>query len=606
MMFNSGANLQLYLPIRVIMVMLLSVLSFTLSAQYKINYKIVDKDSATIKGNAGLLIDFKTKPDAEEYLQKLPVNLATKGFVTASVDSLKIDSLSAYVELFLGAQYRWTSLTLDSADAVFLRNAGLNLPGTSNKASGYNAVSNLQQKILDYYENNGYPFANIQLDSIHIEDDRISGKLKVDKGPLYKIDSIRNMGNAKISSNYLEHYLGFSPGTIFKKEKLQSISQRLQELTFVSEVKPWDLTMLGTGSILNLYLDNRKSSQVNVLIGLLPASTQLANNKMQVTGEANINLKNALGNGETIGLNWQNIQVKSPRLNILYQHPYLFKTPIGVNFNFDLFKKDSSFININFLVGAQYALSSRQSGSVFLQSMSSNLLTVDTFRVKAFRQLPEQADISSVNLGVSYEVNSTDYRFNPRRGNELNLSFSAGTKSIKKNNVIVQLFDESDPTFDFNTLYDTIKLKSYQFRMKVSAAHYFPVTRASTIRTAINAGWFQSENIFRNEVFQIGGYKLLRGFDEESQFASQYAVLTAEYRYLLGRNSFFFGFVDGGYTKNASLKSSPAYNYIGTGLGMAFETKAGIFNLSWAVGKRSDSRFDFRQSKIHLGYVNYF
>jgi hemolysin activation/secretion protein len=99
---------------------------------------------------------------------------------------------------------------------------------------------------------------------------------------------------------------------------------------------------------------------------------------------------------------------------------------------------------------------------------------------------------------------------------------------------------------------------------------------------------------------------LLRGFDEESQFASQYAVLTAEYRYLLGRNSYFFGFVDGGYTKNASLKSSPAYNYIGTGLGMAFETKAGIFNLSWAVGKRSDSRFDFRQSKIHLGYVNYF
>ena len=606
MMFNSGANLQLYLPTRVIMVILLSVLSLTLTAQYRVNYKIVDKDSASLKSKAGLLTDFKTKPDAEEFLLKLPVYLATKGFVTASIDSLKVDSLSAYVELFLGAQYRWTSLTLDSADAVFLRNAGLVLPGTSTRASGFNAVSNLQQKILDYYENNGYPFANIQLDSIQIEEDRISGKLKVDKGPLYKIDSIRNRGNAKISSNYLEHYLGFSPGTIFKKEKLQSISQRIQELTFVSEVKPWDLTMLGTGSILNLYLDNRKSSQVNVLIGLLPASTQLANNKMQVTGEANINLKNALGNGETIGLNWQNIQVKSPRLNILYQHPYLFKTPIGVNFNFDLFKKDSSFININFLIGAQYALSSRQSGSVFLQNMSSNLLTVDTFRVKAFRQLPEQADISSVNLGVSYEVNSTDYRFNPRKGNELNLSFSAGTKSIKKNNLIVQLFDESDPTFDFNTLYDTIKLKSYQFRMKLSAAHYFPVTRASTIRTAINAGWFQSENIFRNEVFQIGGYKLLRGFDEESQFASQYAVLTAEYRYLLGRNSFFFGFVDGGYTKNASVKSSPAYNFIGTGLGMAFETKAGIFNLSWAVGKRSDSRFDFRQSKIHLGYVNYF
>jgi outer membrane protein assembly factor BamA len=142
--------------------------------------------------------------------------------------------------------------------------------------------------------------------------------------------------------------------------------------------------------------------------------------------------------------------------------------------------------------------------------------------------------------------------------------------------------------------------------MKISAAKYFPLTRASTIRTALNGGWFQSENIFRNEVFQIGGYKLLRGFDEESQFASQYLVATAEYRYLLGRNSFLFVFLDGGFTKNQSVKSNPAYNYIGTGLGMAFETKAGIFNLSWAVGRRSDARFDFRQSKIHLGYVNYF
>ena len=34
-----------------------------------------------------------------------------------------------------------------------------------------------------------------------------------------------------------------------------------------------------------------------------------------------------LGAGETIGLNWQQLQVKSPRLNIIYQHPYLFNTP---------------------------------------------------------------------------------------------------------------------------------------------------------------------------------------------------------------------------------------------------------------------------------------
>ncbi len=95
------------------------------------------------------------------------------------------------------------------------------------------------------------------------------------------------------------------------------------------------MTLLGTGSVLNLYVEPKKSSQVNVLIGLLPSNQQLESNKLLVTGEANINLKNSLGSGETIGLNWQQIQVKSPRLNLVYQHPYLFKSPVGLAFNFD-------------------------------------------------------------------------------------------------------------------------------------------------------------------------------------------------------------------------------------------------------------------------------
>ena len=235
------------------------------------------------------------------------------------------------------------------------------------------------------------------------------------------------------------------------------------------------MSLLGTGSILNVYLEPRKSSEVNVLLGLLPANEQLANNKMLVTGEANINLKNSLGGGETIGVNWQQIQVKSPRLNLLFQQPYLFGSPFGMNFSFDLLKKDSSYVNISILLGAAYAVSSRQTGSVFIQRLTTNLLTVDTFSVKNSRKLPPEADVSSVNLGVNYEWLTTDYRFNPRRGNEFSMTASAGTKNIKKNNVIVKLSDNFDPTFNFNSLYDTFQLKSYQFRVRLKAAHYFPV-----------------------------------------------------------------------------------------------------------------------------------
>jgi hypothetical protein len=39
---------------------------------------------------------------------------------------------------------------------------------------------------------------------------------------------------------------------------------------------------------------------------------------------------------------------------------------------------------------------------------------------------------------------------------------------------------------------------------------------------------------------------------------------------------------------------------------MAVETKQGIFNISYAAGKRDDVKFNLRQSKIHFGYTSFF
>jgi outer membrane translocation and assembly module TamA len=98
----------------------------------------------------------------------------------------------------------------------------------------------------------------------------------------------------------------------------------------------------------------------------------------------------------------------------------------------------------------------------------------------------------------------------------------------------------------------------------------------------------------------------LRGFDEESILASVYTTGSLEYRYLVGLNSFLFSFVDGGWAKNDVPGYSINNVYLGIGVGLAFETKAGIFNMSYAVGKQNSDPFQFRQAKIHLGYVNFF
>jgi hypothetical protein len=65
------------------------------------------------------------------------------------------------------------------------------------------------------------------------------------------------------------------------------------ELPYLQEQQPSELLMLGTGSILDLYLQPKKSSQVNFLVGILPANNE--RDKLQVTGDVKLDLRNTLG-----------------------------------------------------------------------------------------------------------------------------------------------------------------------------------------------------------------------------------------------------------------------------------------------------------------------
>jgi len=597
------------LQISLFVFLLLCIINGSAQNKYNLYLQGVDKDSATIVAKTGLQTSFVSRIACEEYINRLPGYLQSKGYVTASIDSLNYDSGFARMLLFTGELYLWAQLDAKNIEPSILDAIGWREKMFINKPMDFSQVQLLEEKMLNHLENTGYPFARVYLDSLQLEGEKVSALLSVNKGPLYKIDSIRIYGNAKISNKFLQRYLDISNGSIYNKEKLLRINKKLKELTYIEEERPSNLTMLGTGSVLNVYLKQKKSSQVNILVGFLPNNDQLSTKKLLLTGEANILLKNALGSGETIGLNWQQLQVKSPRLNLLYQHPYLFNLPVGLDFSFDMFRKDSTYLNVNFQLGAQYMLNNNQSGKLFIQRFQTivNQGGINEQMVISTRMLPDVADVSSINFGIDYDFNKTDYRLNPRKGNEYRITTSVGTKKLEKNNEILELKDPNDPTFNFDKLYDSVKLNTYQFRVKAYAAKYFPLGgQRNTIKTAINAGIFQSGNIFTNELFQLGGYKLLRGFDEESQYLSQFAIATVEYHYLVGPNSFFYVLADGGWGRNTSQNSKLSYTYFGTGLGLAFETKAGIFNLAWAIGKRNDTQFNLRQSKIHIGFVNYF
>lgn len=588
------------------------------NAQYKLIINRVDKDTSNDQNTLSdrvlrsLPNTFANKTACTDFIYKLSSLLTAKGYASASVDSVYMDAVVSKINLYLGKPYLWARINTDKIDRRILLETGWNDMHYRNKKLDLSELQIQEQRMLTWHENNGYPFATVNLDSIRYEvlnvsDVGVIADLVINKGPLYHIDSIRVFGKAKLRNQFLQRYLNIPAGSIYSKSKLMNINKRIIELPFLQQQQRWDISMLGTGSVLNLYLAPKRNSEINFLIGFLPPAN--ADSKAQLTGDVNLNLKNSLGSAETIFLNWQQLQRQSPKLNLGYQQPFIFNSPFGIDFSFNLLKRDSTYLQINGQLGIQYLLSANQSGKVFVQNQRTFLLPggVDTNLIKATKKLPANIDVNSSSIGIEYEWVNTNYKYNPRTGNEFNIITSVGLKKISRNNDITSLKDPFAPSYSFNSLYDSLKLSSYQVRFKLSAAHYFPVGKRSAFKSGLNAGVFQSQNTFRNELFQIGGYKLLRGFNEESIYASQYAVLTEELRFLTGINSYLYFFSDLGATRTHFQSTNFNNTFISAGIGLALETKIGLLNFSIAEGKRNDIKFDLREaSKFHFGYVNYF
>jgi outer membrane protein assembly factor BamA len=403
---------------------------------YLLSINFVDKDSSFKPQDLKLQSAFNSEVAVLEYINTLPSLLASKGYPVASVDSFWTDSSIVYANLYLGIKYNWVQLSISNIDKKILLESGFRDNYFLNKPINFLQLQSLQQRILNQYEKEGYPFASVYLDSITINNDKISALLRADKGILYHIDSIRIIGKAKISKKFLQRYLYIPNGSPYNKEKLAEVDKRILELPYLKAVQPSDLTMLGTGAVLNLYVQPKKSSQVNFIVGFMPAASN--SGKLLLTGDVNLDLKNMLSGGETILLKWQQLQPKSPRLNLGFTQPYIFNSQFGFDFLFDLFKKDSSYLQVNTQLGVQYLLSADKKGKIFLQWQSTTLLSggVDTNQVIAQKKLPPNIDVSSANVGLNYEWIKTNYRYNPRSGNEVNIATVVGIKKIKRTAIL--------------------------------------------------------------------------------------------------------------------------------------------------------------------------
>lgn len=430
----------------------------------------------------------------------------------------------------------------------------------------------------------------------------VSGILKLQKGELRKIDSVHIDENVGVSKGYLERYLDIFEGSNYSEKKLGNISARLRELPFLQESAPWQVAFKLTDTRLKLFLKPKRANQLNAIIGLIPNNVQTG--KFLVTADATLALQNILSYGESIAVTYQNLQYRSPKVNADLVWPYLLNSPIGIDAHFSLFKRDTTFSRTSLQAGLRYQVNATDYIRLFYQDMRNHLIAVDTAYIKQYKRLPDNADVSADGAGLELVINRTDYRLNPRKGWQLRLSTSALLRRVQRSDAVTALTDLSG--FDYAKLYDSLEQQRYQYHAEGSLAGYLPLGKKTVLMCAYNGAWVSGRHLFQNELYQVGGFKLLRGFDEQSVYANQYHILTLEMRLLLDRNSYFYLFSDNGYVQGYYNGFGREGIYDGFGMGTTLETKTGIFTISYALGRSDTQALQFKQSKIHFGYLAYF
>ncbi len=544
-----------------------------------------------------------------ENLQEIITVLHNDAYLAASIDTIIWRDTVAMVNLQTGPQYEWTSLQNGNVENVFLEQVGFRERLLDGKPFRYQELVKIQENLLSYAENNGYPFASVWLDDILIEEGKIGAKIFMQKNRLIYFDKIKIYGNAKITTRYLENYLGVKSGELYSREQVLKIKTRLRELPFVIEKQNATVTFVGDQATINLFIDRKNASRFDFLVGLQPRTQSAGPNTpevrtFQLTGTFNADLNNQFGRGEKIYAEFQQLRPQTQELNIELGYPYILDTPFGMDLKFDLYKRDTAYLDVISDLGVQYLFEAGTYLRVFWNQSTTNVLSINEALLLQSRRLPTILDINRSSFGLEYQIQKLNYRFNPSKGWMLNLRGGAGLKRINKNNKILEL---ASTEFDPEALYDTINLQSFQYQLSGQAAYYFSLSRRTVLKTGIRGGYILADNpVYQNEQFRIGGNRILRGFDEESIFVTNYAVATLELRLLLGQNSYLFAFGDLGYTENVRVDQRNFDRPAGMGAGITFETKVGLFGFSLAVGKQQNTGFDFRSVKTHFGYVSMF
>ena len=507
-----------------------------------------------------------------ELVNNILLSEIESGYFTCNVDSINLKNQKLKIYLQTG-----NLISLNSIKVNLPNSLSLKLREDFNSDKTYFNANDFSEKIKKWIilmNNNGFPFAEFEFEKSEIINSKINLICNLISGPLVKIDSIINPEITKKELQLVYKFTDIRNGDLFELNKIYKISENIKNTGFIEEIRPPAYEFIDNKASIYTYFKPQSKNSINGLVGIQPGE----NETVQFTGNVALNFQNALSYGEVLKFNWRRMFNSSQNLIAELSYPFLFNTNFEVQGGLDMIKKDSSFFNFNSKLIINYKSNSNFSnGFLFTNNNSTNLLEDD------------YSSTSVNSFGFVTNFKKLDNPFNPRKGFKIKSEIAYGWKE----------------TYAIDTVANNI-LKSPNFNGNLSFSSYLSLLKRTTFKIKLSGSTIQNNILYENELTRIGGYKTIRGFDEESIWVSSFFLGNFEFRYLIDEKSNVFLFSDFAWTESKTNNFLMEDYFQSFGFGTNISMPNGLLTLIYGLGRKIDNPFLIRTGKIHLGFTSYF
>ncbi len=531
------------------------------------------------------ILYFNNQSEVETYINDQIAKYVAEGFLKSFLKSSLDNTDTLIYEIETGPLFQLQQINLYIEGQYESWQPATNVKHLEQKPFRLATIEAAIDQLIKDAEKSGFPFAKARLDSVRFFNASVSAGILLNLGSAVVFDTISTPGYTGLKQNFLHRHLRIEKGGLYNEAAIQSIPYRISRLPFVQLKEAPQVFFEEDRALIELNLQSRRVNRADGLIGIMPG--QGRDGKTLITGIVDLSLKNLFASAKQFDMQWQRTDISSQILHMGYVHPFLLGTPLEISAAFDLLRQDSTFLNTEFSAQIVMALGNYQRFGLSTQWNDSR--TLDQEKAIIAGNEYQAANFKLQYYGLLHEYNKLDDMINPAKG------FKTATSLMMGNKKISNAFDG-----------DSLRLNTWQFKAKIDLEKYFKTGKRSQIALLSSAAWLQGGALFINDLFRLGGYNSIRGFNENHFFTRHFALIKAEFRISSTGGTQLFALYDQAILQQGLADNIDLDYPLGIGAGLRLPVKAGLFTLIYAMGNAADQKFGSGGARLHFGFTGLF